>query len=292
MKPSNEERVKGKGVDGLIGSISKTARRLLRRAKLAAKSTHSLRVALTLAILLLLYQLALPTWDFVTNYPTAGRQVVQSWVTPQQGLAPSYLVTLPASSGPHALLVALHGAGDRGDSAHRLQRCALANYLREFGPLNAVVVLPQCLERDAWNPDSLSRAIEELCQRYDIDRRKVLVFGTSMGAFGAWSLAAKSPQQIAAIATCAGGGNAEDAYKLSAIPVWAVHGDKDRIVPLAASEQMVESLRRAGGNVRLTVLRGRGHGIAAIREMLPELLGWLLQQRKPTSPSTTIRPPL
>ena len=64
------------------------------------------------------------------------------------------------------------------------------------------------------------------------------------------------------------------------MPVWVFHGAKDPLVPLAASERMVEALKKAKGNVKFTVYPEAGHDSWTEAYTNPELYEWLLQQKR------------
>jgi dipeptidyl aminopeptidase/acylaminoacyl peptidase len=77
------------------------------------------------------------------------------------------------------------------------------------------------------------------------------------------------------------------ARRISHVPVWVFHGAKDPLVPLAASERMVEALKKAGGNVKLTVYPDAGHDSWTEAYNDPELYKWLLlQKRVPRKPES------
>ena len=67
--------------------------------------------------------------------------------------------------------------------------------------------------------------------------------------------------------------------RVKRVPVWAFHGAKDEIVPLARSEEMVAALRKAGGNVRRTVYRDAAHDSWMQTYDNPEVFEWLFSQR-------------
>jgi predicted peptidase len=75
-------------------------------------------------------------------------------------------------------------------------------------------------------------------------------------------------------------GNAAQAERLKDLPIWAFHGDKDNVVPLDASQAMVDAVRKCGGHVRFTVYPGAGHGISAMTYQNKEFYEWLLGQRR------------
>jgi len=64
------------------------------------------------------------------------------------------------------------------------------------------------------------------------------------------------------------------------VPVWAFHGAKDSVVPLRQSQEMVDALKRAGGNVQLTVYPEANHDSWTETYNNPKLYEWLLSQRK------------
>lgn len=43
-------------------------------------------------------------------------------------------------------------------------------------------------------------------------------------------------------------------------PLLIFHGDKDALVPLSQSEELAEAMKKAGGEVKLVVVKGGGHG--------------------------------
>jgi dipeptidyl aminopeptidase/acylaminoacyl peptidase len=64
------------------------------------------------------------------------------------------------------------------------------------------------------------------------------------------------------------------------MPVWAFHGAKDDLTPLAESQRMVDALKAAGNNeVKFTILPDRDHYILDTYEN-KELYDWFLQHRR------------
>lgn len=125
------------------------------------------------------------------------------------------------------------------------------------------------------------RAIDDVSQKYSIDPGRVHLQGHSMGATGAWSLAGHFPDRFAAISVSAGNTDHtvwEEFWELPEAPegshllrlrkfledadspisyaenflntpVYCVHGEKDDIVPVQHSRNMVEKLRSLGSPV-------------------------------------------
>ena len=71
------------------------------------------------------------------------------------------------------------------------------------------------------------------------------------------------------------------ADKIKHIPCWCFHGDQDKAVNVKLSRDMIDALKKAGGEPRYTEMPFVGHNSwdSAFRE--PQLLPWLFaQQRK------------
>jgi predicted peptidase len=77
-----------------------------------------------------------------------------------------------------------------------------------------------------------------------------------------------------------GGGDPNTARKLAHVPIWVFHGAKDPVVPVQRSEEMVEALKKANGNVKFTVYPEAGHDSWTEAYNNPELYEWLLQQKQ------------
>jgi predicted peptidase len=65
------------------------------------------------------------------------------------------------------------------------------------------------------------------------------------------------------------------------VPTWVFHGAQDEAVPLKQSQEMVDALKAAGGNVRFTVYPEGGH-VEAWQNAYsdPDLWEWLAKQRR------------
>ena len=75
-----------------------------------------------------------------------------------------------------------------------------------------------------------------------------------MGGDRTWSLAEAHPEKWAAIVPICGGGDPAAASKIKHVPCWCFHGDQDKAVPVTRSREMIEALKKAGGEPRYTEL--------------------------------------
>lgn len=195
-----------------------------------------------------------------------------------------YLLYLPkdyTQKDAWPLLLFLHGSGERGENLDLVKLHGPPKLIAAGKEFPFIVVSPQCPPRSrGWQAHELSALLEEIEEKYKVDKERIYVTGLSMGGFGTWSLAAFSPDRFAALVPVCGGGDPNTVRRISHVAVWVFHGAKDPAVPLERSEKMVEALKKAGGNVKFTVYPEAGHDSWTEAYNDPELYKWLLQQKR------------
>lgn len=195
-----------------------------------------------------------------------------------------YLLYLPEAyhSGNDLwpLMLFLHGAAERGDNLEQLKAHGPPKLVARGQRFPFILVSPQCPRGQYWSSVVLSAMLDEVASVHRVDLDRVYLTGISMGGFGAWELGCTEPERFAAVVPICGGGDPELACRLKEVPVWAFHGAEDDIVPLEASEMMVDALRECEGNVRFTVYPNVGHDSWTQTYSDRELYDWLLAQRR------------
>jgi predicted peptidase len=188
------------------------------------------------------------------------------------------------------VILFLHGAGEtKGGTAMPIQQ-GIANHIKgkREKTFPAIVVIPQA-ETRGWQAEgpNAKRALAMLdatMKEYKCDPKRVYLTGLSMGGYGTWSVAAAHPDRWAAIVPICGGVRGDDlaatAAKIKDIPCWVWHGDKDAAVKVDMSRQMVEALKKAGGNPRYTELAHVGHNSWDPAYAADDLYVWLFAQKK------------
>lgn len=181
------------------------------------------------------------------------------------------------------LLIFLHGMGERGTNIDNIKKHGPAKICENDKNFEFITVSPQCL-KDAkgkgwWNTGDLNLLLEYILKNYKVDPDRVYLTGLSMGGFGSWAWAAANPDKFAAIAPICGGGNPQSAKKYT-MPVWAFHGDKDTVVAYKKSVDMVDAIKKAGGNAKLTTYKGVGHNSWTKAYSDKELYKWFLSHTK------------
>jgi predicted peptidase len=195
----------------------------------------------------------------------------------------------PAKQGERwPLMLFLHGAGERGTDVQRVATHGPLSLVKQGTNFPFIIVAPQCPDNQRWNTEALLQLLEHVTAQHAVDTNRIYVTGLSMGGYGTWSLGLGVPGKFAAIAPICGGGNLIDmvlggsAHEagLRALPIWAFHGAKDPIVPLAESERMVAHLQNETKHpdVKLTTYPEADHDSWTKTYSNPKFYEWLLAQ--------------
>lgn len=216
------------------------------------------------------------------NYSQSDKQSVHNFEKEiKLTLSANYLLYLPPnyseSDNEFPLVLFLHGAGERGTDIEKVKVHGLPRLINEGKDFPFIVVSPQCPENMFWNTDLLSALLDEVEANYRVDKNRIYVTGLSMGGHGTWSLAIAQPNRFAAIAPICGWSNPTVACTIKNVPIWVFHGAKDMVVPLSASEQMVEKLKSCGADVKFTIYPEAGHDSWTETYNNDELYSWFLE---------------
>ena len=180
------------------------------------------------------------------------------------------------------LMLFLHGAGERGSDLNKVKVHGPPKIVENRKDFPFLVVSPQCPEGDWWTEkvEVLINLVDDIAARYKVDKKRIYLTGLSMGGYGTWSLASAYPERFAAIAPICGSGSRIMSLRLKDIPIWVFHGGKDPVVPLEESEEMVNAIRKLGGDVKFTIYPDAGHDSWTESYNNQELYDWFLEHRK------------
>jgi predicted peptidase len=187
------------------------------------------------------------------------------------------------------LMLFLHGAGERGTDLQRVAIHGPPSLVKQGREFPFILIAPQCPEGERWQDEALLQLLDQVVHDYAVDTNRVYLTGLSMGGYGTWKLGVAHPERFAAIVPICGGGETIDvllaarerAEALKSLPVWAFHGAKDPVVPLAESERMVNALKKLGSQeVKLTVYPEAQHNSWAETYNNPEVYEWLLKHSR------------
>jgi predicted peptidase len=209
------------------------------------------------------------------------------------GTSYNYQVYIPGSvanqTNPPVMLF-LHGINQRGRGGYLPKSGVSHQIMRGYlDRVPAIIVLPQCDTGKWWSEDDMDQlaigALDQTTREFEADENRTYLIGVSMGGYGAWSLGARHPSKFAAIVPICGGSplKTEDrhtaiAQKIGRTPLWVFHGAEDKIVPVSESREMVEAVKKAGGNVRYSEYEGVGHNVWFKAASEPGLIPWIMSQ--------------
>lgn len=179
---------------------------------------------------------------------------------------------------PVSVIVALHGSGvdEMGTAAAVGQAWARGSVL---------VVAPRGRGlSDWWVGASEQDVLDALAAVGGLVRvERAVLYGFSMGGYGAARLLLRHPDSFAGAAVISGGpvnlrtrAPEDDLRNLvlpgTPRPVLWLHGSEDRSLPVAEAEELIGRLRQAGWPVEYVRLEGAGHGDFRVA---PHITPWL-----------------
>jgi predicted esterase len=203
-----------------------------------------------------------------------------------------YMLYLPEgyeanSTQTWPLIFFLHGSGDRGNNLLLLAKASPFMYIREKGPLPAIIVAPLLTDDKTYAlfPEAyMDGVLAEIQADYKVDPKRIYVTGLSLGGEAAYRFALHRPHTFAAVAPLCAFLQDSEVAKMNSIkdiPVWTIHGADDTVIPLAWAEKPVNALKDAGGNVKFTILPGHDHDVWSDTYSDPAFFDWLLKNKKP-----------
>jgi poly(3-hydroxybutyrate) depolymerase len=184
-----------------------------------------------------------------------------------------YVCYVPEGERPAAgwpLVVFLHGMGECGDDGWLQTEVGLGSAIRR-APQRwpAVVLFPQKPDKPSQWVDHEAMVLAMVAQterELPIDGNRRVLTGLSQGGAGAWAIGARTRAMWQAFAPVCGYGEPDTvAAGLAGAPVWAFHGDADRVVAAAHSTKLVAAVAAAGAAQKaaiaplLTLYPGVGH---------------------------------
>ncbi len=200
----------------------------------------------------------------------------------------------------YPLILFLHGAGERG-SDNQLQLSYIdiifgSDFFRKNYP--SFILAPQCPKENRWVevdwslqnhqiPEKMSiplkmtmRVLINKIFEYNIDTNRIYITGLSMGGYGTWDLIARFPEIFAAAIPICGGGDENTAKKIADIPIWAFHGAKDNVVPVARTRNMISEIKQNAGKPKYTEFPQKGHLVWNAAYNTAGIWDWLFSQKK------------
>ncbi|MCX6225501.1 MAG: prolyl oligopeptidase family serine peptidase [Bacteroidia bacterium] len=202
----------------------------------------------------------------------------------------------------YPLVIFLHGSGERGNDNEAQLKWGVMNFATDQAMTMhpALVVAPQCPEKQGWSNFTNSEKPEEvrlrntpskpmelviqlihkLSKELPVDTTRIYITGLSMGGFGTFDAIERYPHLFAAAVPVCGGGDVSKAATIMHIPIWILHGSEDAAVNPQFSIYMVKALTEAGAHPGFTLYPEVGHfsWLAAYSD--PLMIEWMFRQHK------------
>ncbi len=241
------------------------------------------------------------------NAPAAEEKPANKWISlyePHADNEMPYRLMKPINFDAgkrYPLIVSLHGGGGRGDDNRK--------QLRDWNRLLAeekrrtdypcYVLAPQA--NRLWDAKHLKNIKAIIKDLPSVDMRRIYILGHSMGGHGTYIIIQIDPGYFAAAAPSAGSGLTRTEEFITAsvikdVPIWAFHGDKDKVCPYERDQKLFTEMEKLGGNMKLTTWAGDGHGVSkkmitgadngstqlssARSDPEPVFMKWLFAQRR------------
>ena len=229
----------------------------------------------------------------------------------KKGYTLPYRILFPEDYNPkkqYPLVLFMHGAGERGNDneiqlVHGASLFLKAENRKKYP---AIVVFPQCAEKDYWvevnrriladgtrirefpfneqpRPSTglVIELVEQMIEDKIVDESRLYVMGLSMGGMATFELLARYPDRFAAAMPICGGGNPKLARAYAPnTPLWIFHGDADEVVKVENSRRMLRAVVDEGGKAKYTEYPGVNHNSWDSAFAEPDFLKWLFSNRK------------
>ena len=185
-----------------------------------------------------------------------------------------------ADDTPQPLLIFLHGKGET--TMQSLLKWGPPKHIEAGKQFPGIVVTPLSPNGEWWRRERLIVFVDSIAKKYNVDLKRIYLTGLSMGGFASWDLACHYPDRFAALVPICGGGDPSLVEQIKPIPTWVFHGDKDKVVRMEKSDEMVNALKAIGSDVIYTVYPGVGHAswIPAYKD--ESLYTWIYKQKRQT----------
>ena len=220
-----------------------------------------------------------------------------------------YRLCFPLNYNPtisYPIVLFLHGAGERGsDNAAPLKSSQGGQLWAENSnqiKYPCFVLVPQCgankqWVNTPWNQDNYTQKnipisdqldmaldiMNNLIQKYNINKSKIYITGLSMGGFGTWDAITRFPSLFAAAIPICGAGDPTKSTLIGSLPLRVFHSADDTVVPVEGSRKMVTAISVLVPNRPTkwyTEYTNQGHQSWNMAYATNGLVDWLFSNKK------------
>ena len=227
-----------------------------------------------------------PVYSTLPPVPQPGQHAYAS-----QNGSLDFLLYVPESYGSDPekkwpLIVYLHDAEWRGSLDFVLKE-SLPQRLQTLKDFEFLVLSPAGNgDMDFWSTEEMIvpviGVLDEVKALYPVDPSRIYLTGAGMGGNGVWAIGMRNPEYFAALAPMGGYiypfGIPENICNLTDIPIWALHGEEDFMVPPQVEQDLVDAVNACGGAAQFTVKPGSVIPLDVY--FSSELFDWFLSHSK------------
>ncbi len=214
----------------------------------------------------------------IVSYSSFGQKIEKHF---KKAVYPYYLY-LPHDSilnNNPPVMIFLHGRSLSGTTLESLKKYGVMSEIIKGRHFPAIVIAPQT--SNGWKPESIKQVLDQVRSQYSNDSTRLYVIGMSMGAYGTINFTGTYPNLVAGAVAMCGGGDLQHAERLSTVPLWIRHGDKDFVTPINESQKVVNAITKySNENLIFTIDKGLNHGDMARFFRGTEVYDWLFNLQK------------
>lgn len=127
-----------------------------------------------------------------------------------------------------------------------IEATAVTTQLDSLKLTTFIYIMPHISRGEFYtNEEAIKSILEEVTNKYRIDKTRIYLTGLSRGGHGTWGLASRIPGIFAAIAPIAGASHGINSYEhLTKIPILTAHNKQDRVVNYARTLNSVQQIEQ------------------------------------------------
>jgi len=191
--------------------------------------------------------------------------------------------------GAPALVIYLHSRSGSGtDNKKQMTQESvinIENYIKDNN-ISAYFLVPQCPVDYEWDSrgstsgyyGKAKELLDNFLAEKDVDRNRIYICGTSMGAMGTWRMLREYPDFFAAAIVGSGQPQFDLPWLYVYLPLYITAGTEER--SYEALKDFAEEIAISGGDARFEKLEGMTHGMACDNACNEKRLKWLFSQKK------------
>ena len=210
------------------------------------------------------------------------------------------------SNKKYPVILFLHGRGESGsDNQKQLANGAKLFLEEDFRNSNEVIsIFPHFAESSYWAnveietvqnkrfftfvkggaPTKAMSLVLQFTDQYFnntfVDPTRIYVGGLSMGGMGTFEILRRKPKTFAAAFAICGGDDIQNVKKYKNMPLWIFHGGLDDVVYPQFSYCIYRERKKLGNEAKFTLYLKANHNSWDSAFAEPELLPWLLSNKK------------